>query len=88
MGHDFFRAVIRHRNDAAAIFHEGSSSPRDRNQRINAYVMGDAKTLARCVEELALQFVRRRKRHTVYQNVQLAITLFELAEQRVDVAVM
>src|SRR6266403_351254 len=72
--HNFFRAVVGHRNDAAAGGHQRSGRARHRNQRIHTDVVGDAKSFARSIEELTLQFLRGRKSDAVHDTVQHAVS--------------
>ena len=86
--HNFLRAVVGHGDDAAAIFHERRGGARHRDQRIHADVVGDAEAFARGVDELAFQFLSRSEGHAVHQHMQLAVALFELDKQAVDVGVI
>ena len=46
--------------------------------------MRNAETLARGGYKLSLQFVSGSKSNAVYQNMQLAVALFELLEEPID----
>ena len=75
MGHNFFRTVVGHRDDASPILHQRSRAARNRNQGINADVVRDAKPFPSGVDEISFQFVSRSEGHAVHQDVQLAIAL-------------
>ncbi len=51
--HNFFRAVISHGDDAAAVFHQRSRCPAHRDQRIHADVVRHTKAFARSVHEVS-----------------------------------
>src|SRR5215469_18275986 len=54
---DSFGAVIGHRDDGTAVFHERSSGPRNRDQGVHTDIMGDTKSLASGIYEVSLQFL-------------------------------
>ena len=56
--------------------------PGNSDQGIDADVVGDAKTFAAGVEEIAFQFGGRRIGNTVHHDVQFSVTFFQLAKVR------
>src|SRR6266446_1203961 len=85
--HDFFCAVIRQRDDSAACRHQRSGRARHGDERIYADVVRDAKSFARGVEELALQFLRGRESHAVHDAVQHAVSRFQFLKELGDLLV-
>ena len=59
----------------------GAAARADRDQRIDADVVGDAKAFARGVDEVAFQFLGRSVGHAVHERVQFAVALFELVRR-------
>src|SRR5581483_6856665 len=82
--HNFFGTVISQRENAAAIFHQGRRATGQRDQRINADVVRNAKALSRGVHKVALEFLGGRKADAVHQHVELAVTCFQLGEEALD----
>src|SRR5277367_6619989 len=86
--HNLFRSVVCQSDDAAAIGHEWSGTPAERDQRVDAHVVRDAEAVARRLDEVVLQLFRGRKTDGVDQHVELAVTLFDLSKDVVDLFVV
>ena len=73
--------MVGHGQDAAAVLHERRGGAGERDEGIDADIVGDAKAFAAGIDEPAIQVRVRGKSDAVHENVQLAVAFAELAEQ-------
>jgi hypothetical protein len=83
-GDDFFRAVIRHANDAAAFSHQRRCGARELRQRVGADLECGEKRFAAGVEVFAAERFARREGDAVNQEVEPAKLLADLSKRLVD----
>ena len=72
MRHDFFRAIIAHGDDAAAVSHQRRGGARECDERIGAHVVGNAERLTAGVHKFPFERGLGRERHRVEEQMQPA----------------
>src|SRR5262249_58764359 len=84
MRHDLLGTVISQRDDAAAIFHERRSSPGERDQRIDADIVGNAKAFTGSLHKIVLEFRSWSEADAVNKRVNLAVALLQFRKDAID----
>ena len=83
-GDDFFCAVVRHRNNAAAFGHQRRRSACKLWQRVSTDLECCEKRFASCVEIFAAERFTRREGDAVNQKIEAAKLLADLSKCFVD----
>ena len=87
MGHNFFRAVIGHRHNAAPACHQRGSLACQRHKRIGADIVCGAEGFARCADKIAFQRLLWRERNRVEHKIDMIGFTLHLLEESGDLGV-
>ena len=88
VGHDLFRAVVGHGDNASALGHQRRSGVGKRDERVSAHVVRHAECLAAGVHKIAFERLFRREGDGVQQQMQPAEFLARFVEHARDVIVL